>query len=81
MEGWKALGFGSYQEYLLSDFWADKRNWIIKVRRGRCEKCGSTKKLQVHHLNYKNVGNEHGEDVVVLCKKCHLKEHGNKRGN
>jgi len=43
----------------------------------KCEKCGETYELQVHHKDYKKVG---GKDVIenikVLCKECHEKEHG-----
>ena len=34
--------------------------------------------IQVHHLTYENVGNEHGRDVQVLCLKCHKEIHNAK---
>lgn len=75
LSGWKALGFDSYQEFLLSEFWEEKRKWIIECSGSYCQKCQSTKKLNVHHLNYINLGNEGINDVIVLCNKCHQEEH------
>lgn len=79
MEGEKG-GYGimnkkEYAKYLKSEHWACFRNKIIKERI-KCEKCGSDKKLGIHHLSYKNLGNEKKEDVILLCFVCHLiKEH------
>lgn len=78
--GWEALGFETYQEYLLSEFWEQKRKWILECFENKCSKCSSTKNLQVHHLNYNNIGNEGGNDVIILCRKCHKKEHGISNG-
>ena len=75
MPGWKALGFNSYKEFLNSTLWKEKRQWIIEQAKFKCERCGCFENLQVHHLNYINVGNEGKEDVIVLCKDCHKKEH------
>jgi hypothetical protein len=75
LNGWKALGFETYQDYLNSEFWKNKRDWIIQTRGAQCEKCGGTFGLQVHHLSYENVGNEGKDDVIVLCSYCHLEAH------
>lgn len=74
MPGWKALGYKTYLNYLLSDAWKDKRDLMIKLKK-KCEMCGETKDLQVHHLNYLNVGNEGQDDLIVLCRDCHNKLH------
>lgn len=84
MPGWKALGFNSYREFLLSDFWKKKRDWILECHRKkkgeRCDGCGKSKiTLEVHHLNYENLGNEGGEDILILCRDCHQKEHDLRR--
>lgn len=55
--------------------WFDKREMILNLRGYKCERCGSTKKIQVHHKTYINVGNEGLKDVEVLCSKCHKGEH------
>ncbi len=38
--------------------------------------CGTRKRLDVHHLNYKNIHDVTVDDLQVLCRKCHNKEHG-----
>jgi len=73
-----ALGFKSYEEYLKSYLWENKRKWILEVFNYTCQKCGSKENLNVHHLNYDSVGNENTQDVTVLCKKCHKEEHNGK---
>lgn len=65
------LDFNNYDEYLNSIYWKEKREWILKVFEHKCQKCGSTESLQVHHINYNSLGNENQHDVTVLCKKCH----------
>ena len=72
---WKGLGFKSYQEYLESEFWKQKRKWILIAFGNKCCRCGTKKKLQVHHTNYRNVGNEGINDIKGLCWDCHKEEH------
>jgi hypothetical protein len=45
-----------------------------RVRKGRCEKCGSTRNLQTHHRNRRRLDNSAG-NVVTLCAACHAKLH------
>lgn len=47
----------------------------------KCEKCGSTKFLCVHHLNENRYDNSL-ENLQCLCKSCHQKLHckRNKKG-
>lgn len=65
-----------YRAYLLSPAWRDFRGRVMKDRGDACEKCGSEHQLQIHHLTYDRIFNEEPEDVQVLCRKCHKKEHG-----
>lgn len=45
---------------------------IISKYNGCCAKCGSDKNIVIHHKNgYSN----DIEDLIVLCKSCHGKEH------
>jgi len=74
-EGWKSLGFENYNEFLLSDFWKNKREWILSCFDNECQICKSKEKLEVHHLNYISVGNEGMDDVTVLCRECHNGKH------
>lgn len=73
--GWMALGFKSYQDYLQSDYWKKKRDWILEAKGNCCEVCGSHNNLEVHHKDYSSVGNENQHDVQVLCKTHHQEAH------
>ena len=64
-----------YKKYLLSNEWAQLKIDLFEYRGKECEKCGETKYLQVHHLSYKNIFHEEPEDLMILCKYCHKKEH------
>jgi len=78
VNGWKALGFNTYQDYLYSDIWIERRELMIKMV-GKCELCGAINRLQVHHITYLNVGNEKKEDLMVVCKTCHTRIHKEKK--
>ena len=64
-----------HRDYLLSKEWADIRNDIFQIRGRACERCGCEHSLQVHHLTYDNWMKEEPEDLEILCKLCHEKEH------
>ena len=76
MEGKRIAGlFNTYEEYLESDMWKSKRDYLISLV-GRCQICKSGSSLLVHHKTYENVGNEPQKDLQVLCMFCHGKLHG-----
>jgi hypothetical protein len=65
-----------YKKYIGSQKWKAKRDKKLEQAGYRCEKCGVSKyskKLEVHHLNYGNLGNEKLSELIVLCKECHEK--------
>jgi 5-methylcytosine-specific restriction endonuclease McrA len=66
-----------YLDYLQSEEWKEKANRIKQRDNNKCTRCGSTEKLEVHHLSYDNIYNEPDEDLTTLCRECHLKEHEN----
>lgn len=80
----KTMNKQEYYEYLKSTEW---KLWAYSVKRKRgwtCEVCGIDnqeakhrfhEELNVHHKNYKNLGREKPEDVLVLCARCHLDKH------
>ena len=65
----------SYLEYLSSKWWKYRRRQALKRAKHRCEKCGATKKLEVHHKTYETLGKEKDEDLQVLCVPCHEHAH------
>lgn len=67
-----------YEEQLQDKRWEAFRKFIFAVRGKKCEMCGGTHILQVHHPKYKG-GRLAWEytcnEVQVLCKECHEKVH------
>ena len=67
-----------YEEQLQDKRWEAFRKFIFAVRGKKCEICGGTHILQVHHPKYKG-GRLAWEytcnEVQVLCKECHEKVH------
>lgn len=64
----------SYNFYLSSKTWKDKRDRIIKKRKV-CKSCHDNKDLELHHLSYKNIFDEPDGDLMLLCKTCHNQVH------
>lgn len=51
--------------------------FVIDRAGGKCEMCGSTENVVIHHNN--GFSNE-PEDLICLCTKCHGKVHSSKMG-
>jgi len=64
----------NYKDYLSSPYWLSRRVKALMLAGYKCEKCGCMSKLEVHHLRYRNIGNELDEDLMVLCSRCHAFE-------
>ena len=66
-----------YKSYLLSDKWKIVKSKIFERDGNRCVFCGSSNKLQVHHLSYKHIYDEinHLDDLLLVCSKCHKMIH------
>lgn len=60
-----------YSEYLLSDEWKAKRKQKLIQGGGKCEVCGTQKRLQIHHLTYERIFREELSDLMILCRKHH----------
>lgn len=68
------------REYYQSSKWAEKRNARLKIDGFKCAKCGFTRALEVHHINYERFGDEDvSRDLITLCKKCHQEVEEQKR--
>lgn len=65
--------------YLKSPHWKDLRKQVFISQGKQCSKCPATKRLDVHHLQYKSIFDVLLEDLQVLCRPCHRKEHPEKR--
>lgn len=69
-----------YEEYIKSEAWGIKCEERKIIAKRRCEMCGKkeedTKALQIHHITYKNLGNEDVlNDLICLCGRCHILIH------
>jgi hypothetical protein len=69
--------YDSYEDYIKSPEWAEKRKIVMQMWCNRCALCniGATP-LDLHHRTYDRVGNELVTDLVPLCRNCHAKFHG-----
>lgn len=48
---------------------------VKKLKTGKCcEKCGSTKRLDIHHKD-RDKRNQNPENREVLCHRCHMRKH------
>jgi len=65
----------SYNRYLQSDGWKDKKKELRKTTVKKCWVCNNTKNLQVHHITYNRIGREESGDLIYLCLKHHLDFH------
>lgn len=65
-----------YKSFLLTPYWKVVKD-EVKQKYKCCQKCGSKKKLHIHHLTYEHHFYEHLflDDLIVLCENCHHKEH------
>ncbi|MFW6311206.1 MAG: hypothetical protein ACOC1K_03115 [Nanoarchaeota archaeon] len=60
-----------YYKYLKSRDWQIKRSMVFAAYGRKCESCGKSNNLHVHHLRYKNIYDCTVRDFTVLCKDCH----------
>mgnify|MGYP001610085841 CR=1 FL=1 len=63
-----------YKDYLNSKDWKEKR--AIKLRNKKyCSVCGIKEKIDIHHLQYKNLFDVNSRDLLRLCRTCHFTFH------
>jgi hypothetical protein len=63
----------NYRKYLRSREWRYLKARVARVRGRKCERCGNTWGLSLHHRNYHRLGHELTADVELLCKACHAR--------
>src|SRR4051812_7827488 len=62
-----------YKAYLRSQHWQQTRKKALAYHGRRCSVCGTTRRLQTHHLTYERLGHERVTDFRILCKDHHPK--------
>jgi 5-methylcytosine-specific restriction endonuclease McrA len=70
-------GYSGYAHYLQSPSWYALRGLVFKRDNHECQGCGTReRRLTVHHLRYPAIlGTERIADLVLLCGRCHSREH------
>lgn len=63
-----------YDLYLKSEHWAKRRRKIFIRDNYTCRVCGK-KAENVHHISYKNLGQESDLELISLCDSCHVRLH------
>ena len=61
----------AYRQYLKSPRWRQKREARKNQDGYRCVRCGSSERLEVHHISYQRLGWEPLSDLRTLCRQCH----------
>lgn len=77
IDDFKKIKAMDYHDFLKTPYWKSI-SLFVKERDGKqCKICGSTKRLNVHHLRYNHHGDElhHTEDLMCVCKNCHTTLH------
>lgn len=74
-EEYKEHFWDSYDIYLKSSEWAERRRLVMERAQGICEGCRLQRGSQVHHLTYEHVGKEFLFELVWICKPCHERHH------
>jgi 5-methylcytosine-specific restriction endonuclease McrA len=53
------------------------RNQVLERDGWRCQNCGSSRDLQIHHLKARSqLGSDLLQNLIALCSDCHRKVHG-----
>jgi len=63
------------QTYMQSPEWKVLKDQRLKLANHKCESCGSTSNLHLHHIDYSTLGCEDISHVRILCKQCHQAQH------
>ena len=73
-----ATWWQEYRDYLKSDHWRQVRAEALSRAGYRCQfrylmlfRCPECERLEVHHKNYKRLGEERAADLKVLCEGHH----------
>lgn len=64
-----------YKKYIKSGFWKQRKKHFYQRNKKQCQACDSIKNVDLHHLLYKEYGNEKDEHLVALCRDCHQEFH------
>lgn len=69
----------SYRAYLRSDEWHTRAEFFKLLADYQCEQCGAPDDVEIldaHHKHYDTIGREQPDDILVLCRRCHMAQPG-----
>ena len=69
-----------YALYLESPEWKERRRLTLERDKYKCQGCQRAPATEVHHLSYKNRGDELLYQLTSLCRECHAKVHATENG-
>lgn len=61
--------------HLKSTYWHNLKQKRLTFAKHKCEACGCSEFLYLHHVDYSNLLAEQFNDVAVLCYTCHQAIH------
>jgi len=70
-----------YDRHLQSKTWKRKAKAARRRAGWRCERCGESRPLDVHHKTYARFKKELAKDLEALCRPCHEAHHAKKEGD
>ena len=65
-----------HRTHLQSVYWNNIRLLVLERDKNTCQLCKTEEAKDVHHLTYKNLGNETIDELISYCRACHDKVHG-----
>ena len=69
----------SYNRYLNSEVWKDKRGLILQRDKNICQSCLKRQATEVHHMTYDSYnlspGSEPAWELISICRSCHERQH------
>jgi len=66
-----------YGDYLRTPYWKSIRVEMLRIYYHRCAHCPAETQLEVHHMSYRWVGEDHKhlDNLVVMCRLHHQRFH------
>jgi hypothetical protein len=71
----KKLRKPRYQEYINSPAWRRRCKDFYSKYGKACAACGETRRIHMHHMSYRHLGNEADHELTPLCRECHETYH------
>lgn len=65
----------TYTTYINSRAWEKRRNLYWQSFGKRCAACDTHSYVQLHHMSYKQLGNEPDNHLIALCQAHHKQYH------